>query len=886
MTNIISTSCFLVPQPAQFVTVPPPYPIMSQPPPPLQPPIMYPPPLLTGSNLLPRNHMYGSSMTLNDPSNKRQSNRQDNQQNRHFNETNQRKGNLPRSTSTPAVNMIGARPKIFTEKIDNKKGQSEEKQTRQKNSKDDNRHQIAPDREDRYGDSVIPETGHGTDFRNRRGSRNTGVPQNSSECLTDDERNKQDGKLSRGGGGRSQFSRNGRGRGRGKLYDKSRHRRTDNQNVDKKSNPQVKYDTYDGRRKPKVNGKELRGFPRGLRFRGRGRPSTRYRGFIEQNEDEDDDTNSSVFGSSLSLTSEVSDVVGDAEDRNKLNVDDLDVTSTSTLRNREKRYKKRLGELKKNENMDTNKVQAFEKALALIREAINRRPKTSEPQEDGEAVESGQEQTLKDIDKPTVNIDNTTKNTKDPRIGKQTKKPILIASKRIVFKPVNKNRKQHGKAPQKHKITEMVSTSSSEETVTSDTDGKDSDELDKEKDEKVKTEKAKKRRGRKKKINQHKNVVDQNKNEKKQLSDALDRLDEIGIYENKPKNTTNKSNLAPAGESKENQSRKPRFSFQYEDCDSRDTIKISETVNNSVKKGKANKTNDKTQNAENGPDVNEVFKFLVKHLNAEATPSDIIRESGLFPSGCDTEKWFRAHRNRFALLERNGRVVKVMAFNKDMTYCLDYITRRLCKPECDRYHVCKDLLCGYCHYGKDQCQFSHDFLDEEKNLTISKKFGYYNIFTNDEICCLLSVRYPHICMQWNENGACEDHNCTRLHICQRFFLGRCLEDEAKCPLSHDKFSNHNKPIIDAYRMSKMNESAFRRLIFIQRSVRPRTESADNSTDSTPERDKVEGVPVEAGTISDQAHKMKPKPRKPSGAGREERKKRDDISSLPGMRDFS
>lgn len=90
------------------------------------------------------------------------------------------------------------------------------------------------------------------------------------------------------------------------------------------------------------------------------------------------------------------------------------------------------------------------------------------------------------------------------------------------------------------------------------------------------------------------------------------------------------------------------------------------------------------------------------------------------------------------------------------------------------------------------------------DLTLEIKSRYYTCVikkaqNNSSVKILLKV-----CPYYNEDGICNHHDqCTRLHICQKFILGKCPEGPSQmlepeegassvgCPLTHSLTSPHS-----------------------------------------------------------------------------------------------
>ncbi|XP_053379363.1 uncharacterized protein LOC123527457 isoform X2 [Mercenaria mercenaria] len=217
------------------------------------------------------------------------------------------------------------------------------------------------------------------------------------------------------------------------------------------------------------------------------------------------------------------------------------------------------------------------------------------------------------------------------------------------------------------------------------------------------------------------------------------------------------------------------------------------------------------------PSADEVFNFMVKNMGGKGTPYDIKTRRRLFPTDFDINDWFRKNKSRFTLIERNETLSYVLVFNKNVTYCFNY---KCSKSDCRRYHVCKNMLSGKCEYGR-HCKYSHDCFDEN-NSKISDKLGYSDLFTNEEICSILKVSYPHVCTTWALKGSCRERYCFGLHICPRYIRDKCTNGP-NCPQVHDRISDHNKPILDAFEMSDMQYDQFRlRLFMVWNGNEPKT----------------------------------------------------------------
>ena len=255
----------------------------------------------------------------------------------------------------------------------------------------------------------------------------------------------------------------------------------------------------------------------------------------------------------------------------------------------------------------------------------------------------------------------------------------------------------------------------------------------------------------------------------------------------KPKQTENKQN--------------PKASIENEDhgtiCQTNRTRSISTSLKRSM---------------DADPDEIEVFKFIVKEMKGQCSLMDIQTKCSLFKEYQGSlDEWFKRHSRKFAIFKKNASVIEVKAYVKGAEYCLDYIKNGCSKAGCNRYHICRNLLCGFCSFG-EKCKFSHDTLDVH-NGHISSLLGLNNVFSNEQVKQILSLRFPHVCESWNTDGMCADTTCCKLHICKKHVFGNCLEGNG-CPFEHSLTTAQNLMVTDAYHMLKWNPKIFFKLIFV------------------------------------------------------------------------
>ncbi|NXO38877.1 PAR12 polymerase, partial [Locustella ochotensis] len=118
---------------------------------------------------------------------------------------------------------------------------------------------------------------------------------------------------------------------------------------------------------------------------------------------------------------------------------------------------------------------------------------------------------------------------------------------------------------------------------------------------------------------------------------------------------------------------------------------------------------------------------------------------------------------------------------------------------CERLHLCKLHLMGRCHLGPSSCKYSHDIMDAE-NKKVLKKHDLSGI-SEDELQVLLLQNdpffLPDTCHFYNKKGhrCMQQNNCTKLHICRHFLLGKCKFP--RCIMSHNLLDHHASKLLEA-----------------------------------------------------------------------------------------
>ena len=515
--------------------------------------------------------------------------------------------------------------------------------------------------------------------------------------------------------------------------------------------------------------------------------------------------------------------------------DGMETFSIQTLKNRIVRYKKKLNELKKKENSDQVEIKKLEATVSELDYAVQKRIKeenqakcqtqANEMQDKLQSSMAGRE-IVNEIRMDDKSNDDASK--KVQKILRSHKHKIIASLRKanVVFRP--KSNRKAATAFEEQAASNQIESNptENEETKIIDEVTADSEFSDIE-DEKPsqKTISKRRRRGKRNKktvVGHGSGMVteDNNKEDWQNMLEDLCMPDTETISKgNKAASTPlqmhpdvrSKKNKEGEGKRKNNKTSTRVNSIEH----------INDNVDNKANNNRANRKrsgSSMSDNSVDGPDEVEVFKFLIKEMKGEGTPLAIKERSTLFSDCNNINSWFRRHRNKFTIFERDTEILKVSIFVKGADYCLDYLTPKKCtKSGCNRYHICKHLLSGNCTFGKG-CKFSHDCLDR-KNLPISTELGFNNAFDNEQILCILSLRFPHVCEAWNETGSCSDKSCSKLHLCQRQVFGNCFEGDG-CPFEHSTSTVQNQMVTKAYRMTNWKPQLFNKIIFVSRTLRP------------------------------------------------------------------
>ncbi|OWF51507.1 uncharacterized protein LOC110449058 [Mizuhopecten yessoensis] len=280
-------------------------------------------------------------------------------------------------------------------------------------------------------------------------------------------------------------------------------------------------------------------------------------------------------------------------------------------------------------------------------------------------------------------------------------------------------------------------------------------------------------------------------------------------------------------------------------------------------------------------DENKIFSYLVKSFGGFVAFDEFVEQCDLFPSDLDIDKWFRCHKRRFKLFEKEGKILYVSAFYRDVTLCLGYNClfgreKKCSKTDCEHFHICKNHISGNCSFG-ETCCFSHSFRDAN-NLEHKKKLGLHE-FSDKEMVVILANRYPKVCSDFLKTTSCPNgENCPNLHICSLSLRGRCTR-EADCPLGHSFETDHNIWVLKALEhyswLTGKSGLLLRKIILVDRSLEAPLGA------QTTQKEEPEIGDEELKDIADEIERLKKTPgkKRPSRADRFKTNDPDDVISF-------
>ena len=154
----------------------------------------------------------------------------------------------------------------------------------------------------------------------------------------------------------------------------------------------------------------------------------------------------------------------------------------------------------------------------------------------------------------------------------------------------------------------------------------------------------------------------------------------------------------------------------------------------------------------------------------------------------EASKWISENSNFFKVFNTDDRADYILGITK-LTFCKKHASKPGSCFGCDCLHMCKFYVLGdSCKFGAN-CNFNHDFFENNHNKPLLQKYHLQQL-NPEELKCLFQklenrcdVTTPTICKYFNAKR-CEKKDCVCLHICQHYLMNECRFGK-KCRINHD-----------------------------------------------------------------------------------------------------
>lgn len=162
----------------------------------------------------------------------------------------------------------------------------------------------------------------------------------------------------------------------------------------------------------------------------------------------------------------------------------------------------------------------------------------------------------------------------------------------------------------------------------------------------------------------------------------------------------------------------------------------------------------------------------------------------------EVQNWLQTQAERVVLFKDEDGKTTGGLIDLQRKLCSEYLYTGSCQPPegyCALWHVCKSFIEGNC---KGECGRSHSFRDIG-NLKNTIEAGLSR-FPDQLIGNIVAYSLPQVCLLYsNPANECEISACPYLHICPSVVRKTACE----CPLSHNLVDQHNKKILERYKLS-------------------------------------------------------------------------------------
>ena len=170
--------------------------------------------------------------------------------------------------------------------------------------------------------------------------------------------------------------------------------------------------------------------------------------------------------------------------------------------------------------------------------------------------------------------------------------------------------------------------------------------------------------------------------------------------------------------------------------------------------------------ANHSPSEKAVFDVLCREYSCEARFSEILSRKDLFPPFfTDVGSWFRKYSNSFQITENeSGEIDIVSAFSRTARMCLRYSgsSGSCSNKKCTYFHICNQMVAsGFCSFGVT-CLMNHN-LQDKRSRAIAHQLKLNNL-TDDQLCALIRVSSPQVCLEYNRDVCQKDEKCEKVWL--------------------------------------------------------------------------------------------------------------------------
>jgi len=202
-------------------------------------------------------------------------------------------------------------------------------------------------------------------------------------------------------------------------------------------------------------------------------------------------------------------------------------------------------------------------------------------------------------------------------------------------------------------------------------------------------------------------------------------------------------------------------------------------------------------------DENELFWYLLNDHAGQCSISEL--KTHLTMSDADNIISLVSKLKRVKILTHESDKWKSVAFVflRGLRMCL-YVRAGCKNNECSFLHLCPDFVSESCRAGQ-QCRFGH-YARTPNNSKCFEKCGIPETCSSESILTIARFSNLIVCARYNETSQSECHGplqCTRLHVCNHFFRGRCLIPDSKCSFGHDLSSAHNTKLMSLFEVKHL-----------------------------------------------------------------------------------